>query len=218
MSIVGIQAQKLGFIGGPSLTHGNIWSENTNTEYLPIPGAGFHVGGLFEWDITNRWGFDAAILYDMRSSSFEMNYYNSDTTTLFSRQLFYFNVPVHLYVNIPIKNKYVVSFFAGPSLGIGLHGEDAAWMMIDNKKPVTSQDSEMFEKDKGRVVRFEIAAEIGMAFKYKAYQARIAYQYGINNSTKNGYQYTMPISSTTKNYYTQGSLKLSFAYLFDLRK
>ncbi len=215
---LGVQSQKLGFIGGPSMNYGLIWSENSDASYKPLPGPGFHAGGLFEWDITNRWGWDAALMYDMRSSNFNMNYAQSDTTTFFSRQLFYMNVPVHIYVNVPIRNKYVFSFFIGPSLGVGLHGRDAAWMMLDNKKPVTSQDEEMYDKDNGRVTRWDIAAEVGMAFKYKAYQVRLAYQHSLNNSTKNGYQYTMPFSKSVDNFYTQGSLRLSFAYLFDLSK
>lgn len=210
-------AQKLGFIGGPSLSHGNIWCSDDIAIIKPMPGAGFHVGGLFEWDITNRWGWDVAAMYEMRSSSFNFSY-NRDTSTYFNRQLFYLNIPAHVYVNFPIQNKYVISAFVGPVFTCGLHGRDIAWEMTDLKKPVTYEKEKMFDKDAGRVVRCEIAAEIGLAFKYKNFQGRASYQYGINNSTKDDYRYTMPLPTGTKTYYTQGTLKLSFAYLFDLRK
>ncbi len=215
---ISLEAQKLGFIGGPSMNHGYIRTENADASYKPILGVGFHVGGLFEMDITNRWGFDAAVMYDMRNTAFQTNYNESDTSNHFSRQLFYLNVPLHIYVNVPIQNKYVLSFFVGPSISIGLHGNDAAWLMTDSRKPLTSFSTDMFDKDEGRVLRFEIAAEIGMAFKYREFQARIAYQYGLNNTNANGYQFTMPITYNTKNSYRQGSLRLSFAYLFDLSR
>ena len=168
-----VAAQKLGFIGGPSMSHSTMWCEDEGAGFKPIPGAGFHVGALFEWDITNRWGWDAAVMYEMRSSAFDLSYSGVDTTNYFNRQLFYLNVPVHVY--------------------------------------------DLFGKE-GRIVRCEIAAEIGMAFKYRNFQGRLSYQYGINNLTKDNYLYTLPMTSGTKTYLTQGTLKLSFAYLFDLRK
>jgi hypothetical protein len=169
LSTVSVSAQKLGFIGGPSLTHGNISCEDNQAVFAPIPGPGFHVGGLFEWDITNRWGWDAAAMYEMRSSSFNLSYI-SDTSTFMNRQLFYLNIPVHIYVNFPIQNKYVISTFIGPVFSCGLHGRDIAWMNIETRRPVMFEDKEVFNKDNGRVVRCEIAAEIGVAFKYKGFQ------------------------------------------------
>lgn len=212
-----VAAQKLGFIGGPSMSHSTMWCEDEGAGFKPIPGAGFHVGALFEWDITNRWGWDAAVMYEMRSSAFDLSYSGVDTTNYFNRQLFYLNVPVHVYVNFPIRNRYVISTFVGPVFTCALHGRDIAWENTEMRKPVMYEKEDLFGKE-GRIVRCEIAAEIGMAFKYRNFQGRLSYQYGINNLTKDNYLYTLPMTSGTKTYLTQGTLKLSFAYLFDLRK
>ncbi len=216
---VSASAQKLGFIGGPSMSHSTMWCADEDAGFKPIPGAGFHVGALFEWDITNRWGWDAAATYEMRSSAFNLSYAGVDTSTYFNRQLFYLNVPVHVYVNFPVQNKYVISAFIGPVFTCALHGRDIAWQNTDMRRPVMYENEAegLFGKD-GRIVRCEIAAEVGMAFKYRNFQGRLSYQYSLNNATRNDYLYTLPMSSGTNTYLTQGTLKLSFAYLFDLRK
>lgn len=212
------QAQKLGFVGGPSLNHGTIVSTDENASFLSIPGAGMHVGMLFEYDVTNRWGFDVSAMYELRTMRWHADYAGVDTTNMFKRQIGYLNIPFHFYVNFPVKNEFNISLFGGPVLTCGLHATDWAWMLTPTKRPVTYADEKIFDKKEGRIVRCEIAAEIGMALKWKNWQGRIGYQYGINNSTLNKYLYTLPMGTNTTNYLTQGTLKLSVAYLFDLRK
>lgn len=213
-----LSAQRLGFIAGPSLNHGTIASADHDATFLSIPGAGLHGGLLFEMDVTNRWGFDAAVMYELRTMRWHADHATVDTTTMFKRQIGYLNIPFHFYVNIPLRNDYRLSLFGGPVFTCGLHATDWAWLLTPTRRPVTYAHEKIFDKDEGRIVRCEIAAELGLALKKGPWQGRISYQYGINNSTSHHYLYTLPIASGTVNYLTQGTLKLSVAYLFDLRK
>lgn len=216
-----VNAQKLGFIGGPSLNHGTIVSSDKQVSFISVPGGGLHVGLLFEMDVTNRWGFETAAMYELRTMRWNVDFANDTvdyTESTFKRQLGYLNVPFHFYVNFPMKNQMVMSLFGGPVFTCALHGEDWAWENTDMRKPVTYAREKIFDKDEGRIARCEIAAELGLALKWKNIQGRLSYQYGFNNGTTNKYTYTVPLSSKTVNYFTQGTLKLSVAYLFDLRK
>lgn len=217
-----LKAQKLGFIGGPSMSYGTITMLDKSASVTMIPGGGLHVGMLFEMDVTNRWGFDAAVMYELRTMRWGVGYNNDSISNTFKRQLGYLNVPFHFYVNFPIQNEYVISLFGGPVFTCGLHGEDWAWENYTENvpagvhKPVTYEKKDVFGED-GRIVRCEIAAELGLAFKWKGLQGRLSYQHGINNDNFNKYTFTLPLSDV-KPYFTQGTVKLSVAYVFDLRK
>jgi hypothetical protein len=227
---INVKAQKLGFIGGPSMSYGIVSTSDKAASFTMIPGGGMHVGMLFEMDVTNRWGFDAAVMYELRTMRWDISYVNDSTSTnisnRFKRQLGYLNVPFHFYVNFPVQNKYVFSLFGGPVFACGLHGEDWAWQKYTENvpegvhKPITYEKENMFG-DKGRIVRCEIAAELGLAFKWKGVQGRLSYQHGFNNDnfTKDTkkYLFTLPLKNA-KPYFTQGTVKLSVAYVFDLRK
>ncbi len=217
-----VKAQKLGFIGGPSMSYGTIINLDESATVGIIPGGGLHLGMLFEMDITNRWGFDAAVMYELRTMRWDVTYNNDSISNRFKRQLGYLNVPFHFYVNFPMNNQYVVSLFGGPVFACGLNGEDWAWQKYTANvpegvnKPVTHEKEKMFGKD-GRIVRCEIAAELGMAFKWKGLQGRLSYQHGFNNDNSKKYTFTLPLTDS-KPYFTQGTVKLSVAYVFDLRK
>mgnify|MGYP003536727816 CR=1 FL=1 len=79
-----------------------------------------------------------------------------------------------------------------------------------------SGNKDMFGKN-GRLVRCEIAAEVGLAFKWNGLQGRISYQHTLNNDNRSKYTFTLPMKNVNP-YHTQGTVKLSVAYLFDLRK
>lgn len=213
-----LSAQKLGFIAGPSLSYGIINSSDKTASLSIMPSGGMHAGLLFEMDVTSRWGFDAAVMYEMRTMNWKMAYGDSIVPRTFKRQLGYLNVPFHFYVNFHVQKQMTLSLFAGPVFTCGLHGEDWAWENTEQKKPVTYAREKIFDSDDGRIVRCEFAAEIGLALKWNALQGRISYQHGVNNLTKNNYRYTLPMSAQSTNYFTQGTVKLSVAYLFDLRK
>ena len=214
-----LKAQKLGFIGGPSMSYGTIYTSDKQASFSMIPGGGLHVGMLFEMDVTNRWGFDAAVMYEMRTMRWNIGYNNDSISNGFKRQVGYLNVPFHFYVNFPMQKSCVFSLFAGPVFACGLHGEDWAWensFDVDYRKPVTYEKENMFGDD-GRLVRCEIAAELGLAFKWHGLQGRISYQHTLNNDNFNAYAYTLELPNI-KPYHTQGTVKLSVAYVFDLRK
>ena len=223
---IDLSAQKLGFIGGPSMSYGMVTQVDKSAAFTMIPGEGLHVGMLFEMDVTNRWGFDAAVMYELRTMRWDVGYVNDstgiDVSNRFKRQLGYLNVPFHFYVNIPIQNQYVLSLFGGPVFACGLHGEDWAWENYSENvpagvhKPITYEKENIFGKD-GRLVRCEIAAEVGLALKWKGLQGRVSYQHGLNNDNFNKYAFTLPFGNS-KAYFTQGTVKLSVAYVFDLRK
>ena len=170
-----VSAQKLGFIGGPSMSYGIVTQVDKSATFTMLPGGGMHAGMLFEMDVTNRWGFDAAVMYEMRTMRWNINYNNDSTSTYisnrFKRQLGYLNVPFHFYVNFPMQNGYVVSLFGGPVFACGLHGTDWAWenntenVPTGVHKPVTHEKEDMFGEE-GRIVRCEIATEVGLAFKW----------------------------------------------------
>ena len=172
------------------MSYGIVSTSDKAASFTMIPGGGMHVGMLFEMDVTNRWGFDAAVMYELRTMRWDISYVNDSTSTnisnRFKRQLGYLNVPFHFYVNFPVQNKYVFSLFGGPVFACGLHGEDWAWQKYTENvpegvhKPITYEKENMFG-DKGRIVRCEIAAELGLAFKWKGVQGRLSYQHGFNN-------------------------------------
>ena len=85
------------------------------------------------------------------------------------------------------------------------------------QKPVALETENMYGDD-GRLKRFEIAAELGLTAKYKNYEVRAGYQMGLNDVTKDNYQWTLDLPVNSKTYFYQGELKVSVAYLFDLGK
>ncbi len=210
------RSQELGFIGGPQMCHGVVAAADDKASFGSIPGGGLHLGMLFEMNLSSRWGFDVAAMYEYRVMRWNLNYQDVDITTRMRRELGYLNVPFHLFVDFPLNDNYALSLFGGPVFTCGLHAADRAWQMTDLRKPVTQANEKMFDKESGRVVRCEIAAEIGLALKWKRFQGRVSYQHGINNANKK-YLFTM-LERNSKAYFTQGELKLSLAYLFDLRK
>lgn len=214
---IDIHAQKLGFIGGPSMSYGLVATKDKDATFGIIPNAGCHVGMLFEMDITNRWGFDLAAMYELRSMTWNLGYNNDSISNTFNRMVGYLNVPFHFYVNFPVQNKYVLSLFAGPVFACGLHGEDWAYENTELRKPVTYEKENMFGKKEGRIARCEIAAELGLALKWRGLQGRLSYQHGFNNDNINEYRFTLPMTDK-KPYFTQGTVKLSVAYVFDLRR
>ena len=209
-------AQKLGFVGGPSLTYGALTCKDASASLKPVPMAGLHVGMQFEMDVTNRWGFDAQVMYLLRTYRWNLSYPDVIPHTM-ERLEGFLNVPFHFYVNFPMKkNHLVLTLFGGPVFTCGVHAHDWAYEQTEYRRPITELTQDIYDKDKGRIVRCYIEAEVGLALKYKNYQGRISYQHSINNGTNNSYLYTLPLSSAP--YLTTGDLRLSFAYLFDLRK
>ncbi|MBQ0008324.1 MAG: outer membrane beta-barrel protein [bacterium] len=212
-------AQKLGLVAGPSMDYGLIEITESDAYITPSVGAGLHVGAHFEMDVTNRWGFDAQITYQLRNMYWKVGYPSQGVVdSKFHRQTGYLDVPFHFYVNFPLKKGFVLNLFAGPVFTCGLHGHDWAWEDTELKKPVTELKDKMFDKKDGRMYRCEFALELGFALKWKNYQGRISYQHSVNNDN-NGYKYTLGgYSSYDAPYMTSGQFKLSFAYVFDLRK
>jgi len=210
-------AQKLGFVGGPSMTYGALTTSDAEASLKPIPMAGLHVGMQFEMDVTNRWGFDAQVLYLLRTYRWDLGYTDL-TPRRMERLEGFIDVPFHFYVNFPMKqNHLIMTLFGGPVFTCGLHAHDWAYELTELRRPLYEKQDEIYDKDNGHIVRCYIEAEFGLALKYRNYQARISYQHSINNGTKNSFTYTIP-SLTTAPYLTSGDLRISFAYLFDLRK
>ncbi|MDR0830215.1 MAG: PorT family protein [Prevotellaceae bacterium] len=216
-----ISAQRLGFIGGYQLTTPfpfsyNIYNEQ-DVNFNAASGSGFHVGGYFDWNIKSGYGLDAQILYSMRTTKFNLHYL-SDTTTIFRRNIFSLEVPIHFFLNFPIKKGWTLSPYIGPSLTIGLHGKDIAWENTDREKPVDYQTSDLFDKDNGRLMRFELAGQIGLTAKYRNYAIRTGYSMSLTNLANQKFNWTLPLPSKQKNYLFNGVFSLSFIYVFDLRK
>ncbi|MDR1591559.1 MAG: PorT family protein [Prevotellaceae bacterium] len=214
--VCGASAQRLGGIVGAQLTTPFPVVGGYNVDFNARSGAGFHAGALFEWDITGRFGVDVAAQYSLRSYSFNLHY-TSEPTTIFHRQLYYLDIPVHAYLRIPLSQGIVLAPFAGASFSLGLHGKDMAWLDNETQKPVGKETSELFGKDK-RLTRAEIAGDVGVALKYKNYQWRASYALGLNNLTKQDFDWYIALNSKQSKYLFDGVFKLSFAYLFDLRK
>jgi hypothetical protein len=216
-----ISAQRLGFIGGYQLTSsyaiaGKIADNSIN--FNPTSGSGFLVGGYFDWNIKNLYGLDAQLLYSMRSTKFDLHYI-SDTTTILKRKTFQLEVPLHFYLNFPLKKGWILSPYIGPALSIGLHGKDIAWENTDFKKPVDLQTSEMYgAKEKGRVNRFELAGQIGLTAKYRNYGIRAGYSVGLTNLTKQTFDWTLSPTKLPQTRLYNGDFSASFIYVFDLRK
>lgn len=218
---VSISAQRVGFIGGYQLTMPFPVVSGKVINFNEKSGSGFHIGGYFDWDFHKRFGLDAQLLYAMRNVKFDIHYL-SDTTTIFKRTTFNFEIPIHIYANFHTKKGFMIAPFLGPSINIGLHGKDIAWQNTEHQKPVDLQTKDLYGKDK-RMNRFEIAGEAGLMFKYKNYGARASYSLGLTNLTTKDFNFTttLPKSHNSQNYNKylyNGIFKLSFVYVFDLRK
>jgi hypothetical protein len=216
---VSLSAQRLGFIGGYQTISTYAVVSGKSVDFNPNIGSGFHAGGYFELDfkkgILKNFGFDAQVLYALRSTKFNLHYF-SDTTTIFERQAFTLEVPVHLYYNWKLNDKFILTPFLGASLNMGLHAKDLAWENTDWKKPVDMQKTEMYSKD-GRINRFELAGDIGFALKYKQYGFRTTYQAGFTNLTNKKFDWTLGLSSQQNKYLFNRELKFSLTYTFDLK-
>ena len=142
-----LQAQKLGFIAGPQLNYGNVISLDKNAIFQALPNAGFHAGMMYEMDFSNRWGFDAAAMYEMRNMCWNMIYTEegNETSNKFHRQIGYLNVPAHLFVYLTNNDKGAFTLFAGPVFTCGLHARDLAYENGGLHKPVTYMDADMFQ-------------------------------------------------------------------------
>ena len=213
---ISISAQRLGFVGGYQLTTPFPIVAGKVIDFNEKSGSGFHVGGYFDWDFHKCFGLDAQILYAMRNIKFDMHY-KSDTTTIFKRNTFNFEIPLHVYANFHIKKGWFLSPFLGPSFAIGLHGKDIAWQNTEHQKPVDLQTKDLYGKD-NRMNRFEIAGEAGLMLKYKNYGARASYSLGLTNLTTKKYAFTTSLPPNYNRYLFNGVFKLSFVYVFDLRK
>lgn len=221
-----LSAQRLGIMGGFQMT--NAWILSANCDFNPKPGPGFTVGPIFEMNFSHRLGFDVAALYNMRYTSFDIDYkkrLDTDTTVHLARTHFYLDVPVHLNVNFPIKNALSMSLFFGPSFNVALHGQDIAWENTDQKKPVGYDTENLYGKDKGtenRYSRFQVSGELGLAVKYKAFEWRASYNTSINNITnfdrRTSFLWYVGLRQGQNKYLRDGNFKLTFAYMFDLRK
>ena len=220
MLCVNISAQRLGFVGGYQLTTPFPLVAGKVIDFNEKSGSGFHIGGYFDWDFHKRFGLDIQLLYTMRNIKFDINYLPDTTrnfTTHFVRNTFYFEVPIHVYANLHIKKGWILSPFLGPSINIGLHGKDIAWENTDLQKPVDLQTKDLYGKD-NRMNRFELAGEAGFMLKYKNYGVRTSYSLGLTNLTTKKYAFTTNLPSNYNRYLFNGVFKLSFVYVFDLRK
>lgn len=222
--VLPVAGQKLGFVVGPSMHYGVLSGLPEGASAKIVPNGGFHAGLQFEYDVTNRWGFDVQGLYEFRNIRWRLGYPSTGAVErVFDRQAGYLNVPFHFYVNFPLKNKVVMNLFGGPVFACGLHAHDWAYENTDLRKPVdeftrpeAKEDKSIFAKTDGRILRCEAALEVGLAVKYKNFQGRLSYQHSMTNDTYNKFYYTLSLPNAP--YMTQGEVKLSFVYLFDLRK
>lgn len=215
-----MSAQRLGIMGGFQMT--NAWALAGKCEFNPKPGPGFTVGPIFEMSFSHRLGFDVAALYNMRHTSFDIDYeFRPDTTVHLARTHFYLDVPVHLNVNFPVKNALSMALFFGPSFNVALHGEDIAWENTDQKKPVGYDNDKLYGKDQStenRFNRFQVSGELGFAVKYKAFEWRASYNGSITNMTNKTFLWYVGLRQGQNKYLRDGNFKLTFAYMFDLRK
>ncbi len=208
-------AQRLGGVASYQLTQSFQTTSDNLVDFNAKPGSGFAVGVWFDWDITRRWGLEVGATYNLRSANYDLHY-QSDTSTIFKRQVYFLNIPVHAYVNFPFK-KWTLALYFGPSFNVGLHGKDIAWENTEIQKPVMLETENIFGED-GRLQRFEIGAEIGLNAKYRNFIWSIGYHQGFNNLVKNDYNWTFDLPTGTKKYVAMGEVKISFGYLFNLGK
>ncbi|MCQ2349435.1 MAG: PorT family protein [Paludibacteraceae bacterium] len=218
--VLSVSAQRLGIMGGFQMTNAYVLAGKC--DFNAKPGPGFNFGAIYEMNLSHRLGFDVAVLYNMRHTSYDIDYeFHSDTTVHLSSTHFFLDLPVHLDVNFPIKNSTTMTFFFGPSFNVALHGQDIAWENTDQKKPVGYDTENLYGKDKGtenRYSRFQVSGELGFAVKYKAFEWRASYNTSINNMTNKSYLWYVGLRQGQYKYLRDGNFKVSFAYMFDLRK
>ena len=221
LGVVAAQAQRLGGVAGYQLSFGFNSTTNDVVDFGATPGSGFLVGVLFDYDITNRWGIEAAATYNLRTTKYNLRLAEKnglDTAHIFKRQLYFLNIPVHAYVNFPFK-KWTLALYFGPSFNVGLHGKDIAWEDTEWQKPVGLMEDKIFgSKNEGRLYRFEIGAEVGLRAKYRNYSFSIGYHQGFNNLAKSDYNWTFTLPTNTKKRIMMGELNFSVAYMFDLKR
>lgn len=210
-----ISAQRLGMLGGIQMT--NTWALAGKCEFNPHLGLGFTTGAIFDYNFSQRFGFEAGLLYNMRRTTFDIDYNHAETTVHFRRTHFYLDIPLHLYVDFPMKKNVIWAFFAGPSVNVALHGKDIAWENTPQQKPVAMDNENIFGNDK-RTYRLQIAAGIGTAIKYTHFEWRLGYNVSLNNMTVKEFLWFSGMTYAQNKYLRDGNLTFSFAYLFDLKR
>ncbi len=216
-----IYAQKLeiGFIGGYQHTfpYALVSGDVNKINFNPRSGMGFNVGGYFGWNFYKNFGMDFQLVYAMRSYSFNMRYMDDEITTIFKRQVFNIELPVHLNYKFKVNDQLSVLPLVGVSVNASIHGKDMAYQNTATQKPIyreTSND-ELFGKE-GRMYRFEIAPEIGVLFKYKNWGIRPIYSTSLTNITRPSFGWTYSLPSKQTKYLFNHVIKLSAIYTFKL--
>lgn len=216
-----LSAQKLeiGFIGGyqHTIPYALVSGDVDKIDFNPRSGIGFHIGGYFDWKFYGDLGMDFQLQYAMRSYSFNMMYVNDSLSTIFKRQVFNIEFPLHLNYRFKINDNFSISPVVGASVAASIHGKDLAYRNVETKKPVNKEtdNGELFGKE-GRMYRFSLAPELGATFKFGNWGIRPLYSVTITNLTRKefGWTYSLPLGQTK--YLFNHVVRLSAIYTFKI--
>ncbi len=215
-----ISAQKLeiGFIGGYQHTfpYALVSGDVDKIDFNPRGGMGFHVGGYFGWNFYGNLGMDFQLLYAMRSYSFNMDYVNDTLTTIFKRQVFNLELPVHLYYRFRVNSRLTVAPVVGVAVAASIHGKDIAYRDIASQKPINkeTENDALFGKKEGRMYRFGLSSEVGAMFNFGNWGIRPLYSVTLTNLTRQGFGWTYALPSGQTKYLFNHVVRLSAIYTF----
>ena len=220
-----VSAQKLraGFIGGYQHTfpYAMVSGDVNKITFNPRSGMGIHVGGYLGWNFRSRLWLDVQLLYSMRSYRFDMQFNNDPkrtATTIFKRQVFYAELPLHLGYSFRIDDNISILPIVGASFSAALHGKDIAYEATELQKPMTleTENKNLFDKD-GRMYRFGLSPEIGVDIRYKDWAVRPLYSVSINNITRQNFGWTYTLPSAQTKYLFNHVVRLSAIYMFKIQ-
>lgn len=211
------QKLEIGFIAG--YQHTNAWAfvggEVDKIDFKSKPCAGFNAGGIMLWNVHKKFGLDFQLLYSMRSYGFDMVYQQKpEETVTLKRQMFLLELPIHMNWRFSVGKDLKIYPLLGASFNANLHGKDYAY--DQNLKPIdkVTKNEDLFDKDNGRLYRFEISPEVGVLVKYKNWGFRPVYSVGVTNLTRPKYGWSFPLPEKQSKYLFNRELKLSFIYTF----
>ncbi|MFC4721704.1 porin family protein [Geojedonia litorea] len=167
---------------------------NLSTEFGQVNNqSGFHVGGLVEFKVSNKFSIQPELVYSLEGGKFRLNYSESSSEGDFELRA---KEDVKLgFINLPVSAKYYVidkfSLEVGPQLGYVVSAKSEYDYYIDEDGEITSDAGKQNIKDDIKSFNFSLNFGLGYELKNKMFfQAR--YNLGLtdlddsNDSSEDG--------------------------------
>jgi len=134
-------------------------------------------GPEIEIALSEKYGIDAAALFEMRAGRYDISWYKPGTT--FTRNLYYAQVPLNLTYRKVLSPKVNLLLNVGPRLNIGLFGTTNEHYYLATRTQVN--DSSCFAGN-NQMKRMDVGFDIGVGLELNRFQFKLNYDFPITNS------------------------------------